>query len=169
MGVVALNRMRQRIQRSERDEYSRIVARVPADLEQACRCLANSEGWTLGDLCRSLIVLGACGSYLTLRSSEHQQPVSDGRSSSVLKEYFGARAYAPRTGRRSKLITVRLPTGVARSLILYSRLVSRLRSHVYARLLRAGLLMYLKSEQRLAESLQTAGPRVGADANHDRR
>jgi hypothetical protein len=95
--------------------------------------------------------------------------MSDGRFSSVLKEYLGARAYAPRTGRRSKLITVRLPTGVARSLILYSRLVSTLRSHVYARLLQAGLLMYLKSEQRLAESLQTASPRAGVDVNHGRR
>jgi hypothetical protein len=166
--VVALNRMRQRIQLPEKGEYSRIVARVPADLEQACRRLANSEGWRLGDLCRSLIVLGACGSYLTLHSSEPQQRMSDGRFSSVLKEYLGARAYAPRTGRRSKLITVRLPTGVARSLVLYSRLVSTMRSHVYARLLRAGLLMYLKSEQRLAESLQTASPRVGAEANHGR-
>ena len=164
-----LNRMRQRIQLPERDEYSRIVARIPADLEQACRRLANSEGWGLGDLCRSLIMLGACGSYLTLRSSEPQQPMSDGRFSSVLKEYLGARTYAPRTGRRSKLITVRLPTGVARSLVLYSRLVSTLRSHVYARLLQAGLLMYLKSEQRLAESLQTASPRARADANHGRR
>jgi len=161
--------MRQRIQLPERDEYSRIVARVPADLEHACRRLANGEGWALGDLCRCLIVLGACGSYLTLRSSEPPQPMPDGRFSSVLKEYLGARAYSPRTGRRSKLITVRLPTGVARSLILYSRLVSTLRSHVYARLLRAGLLMYLKSEQRLAASLQTASPRARADANHGRR
>jgi hypothetical protein len=169
VSVVALNRMRQRIQLPERNEYSRIVARVPADLEHACRRLANGEGWALGDLCRSLIVLGACGSYLRLCSSEPQQPISDGRFSSLLKEYLGARAYAPRTGRRSKLITVRLPTGVARSLVLYSRLVSTLRSHVYARLLRAGLLMYLKSEQRLAESLQTASPRGGADANHCRR
>jgi len=169
VSVVVLNRMRQRIQLPERDGYIRIVARVPADLEHACRCLANGEGWALGDLCRSLIVLGACGSYLTLRSSEPQQPISDGRFSSVLKQYLGAQAYAPRTGRRSKLITVRLPTGVARSLILYSGLVSRLRSHVCARLLRAGLLMYLKSEQRLAESLQAASPRAGADANHDRR
>ena len=164
-----MNRMRQRIQLPERDEYSRIVARVPADLEQACRRVANGEGWALGDLCRNLIVLGACGSYLTLRSSEPQPSMSDGRFSSVLKEYLGARAYAPRTGRGSKLITVRLPTGVARSLVLYSRLVSTLRSHVYARLLRAGLLMYLKSEQRLAESLQTANSRAGADANHCRR
>ena len=161
--------MRQRIQLPERNEYSRIVVRIPADLEQACRRLANTEGWALGDLCRSLIVLGACGSYLTLRPSEPQQPISNGGFSSVLKEYLGARAYAPRTGRRSKLITVRLPTGVARSLLLYSRLVSTLRSHVYARLLQAGLLMYLKSQQRLAESLQAAGPRVGTDANHDRR
>ena len=149
--VIMLNRMRQRIQLPESDAYSRIVARVPADLENACRRLANSEGWGLGDLCRSLIVLGACGSYLGLRSSEPTWSTSNSRSSSVLKEYFGARPYAPRTGRRSKIITVRLPTGVARSLLLYSRLASRLRSHVYARFLRAGLLKYLTSEQRLAE------------------
>jgi len=161
--------MRQRIQLPERDEYSRIVVRIPADLDQACRRLAKSEGWELGDICRSLVVLGACGSYLTLRPPEPQRPTSDNRFSSVAKEYLGARAYAPRTGRASKLMTVRLPTGVARSLALYSRLVSTLRSHVYARFLHAGLLMYLKSEQCLVESLQTAGPRVGADANHDRR
>jgi len=164
-----LNRMRQRIQLPERDQYSRIVVRIPADLDQACRRLAKSEGWELGDICRSLVVLGACGSYLTLRPPEPQRPTSDNRFSSVAKEYLGARAYAPRTGRCSKLMTVRLPTGVARSLILYSKLTSRLRSHVYTRFLQAGLLMYLESEQRLAESLQKLGPRVGADANHDRR
>jgi hypothetical protein len=158
--------MRQRIQLSERDEYVRIVARVPADLEHACRRLANSEEWRLGDLYRSLIVLGACGSYLTLSSSKSPQPISDGRFSSVLKEYLGAQAYAPRSGRRSKVMTVCLPTGVARMLVLYSRLIARLRSHVYACFLQAGLLMYLTSKQRLAESLKTASPRVAVDANH---
>jgi hypothetical protein len=161
--------MRQRIQVSERGGYVRIVVRVPADLEHACRRLANSEGWGLGDLCRSLIVLGACGSYLALRSSEPPYSMSDGRSSSVLEQYLGARAYAPRTGRRSKLIAVRLPTGVARMLALYSKLMARLRSHVYTRFLRAGLLMYLTSEQRLIQSLKAASPRAGVDANHSRR
>jgi hypothetical protein len=104
-----------------------------------------------------------------LRSSEPAQPVSDGRSSGVLEQYLGARAYAPRTGRRSKLITVRLPTGVARMLALYSKLMARLRSHVYTRFLRAGLLMYLTSEQRLAESLKPASPRASVDTNHCRR
>jgi hypothetical protein len=94
--------------------------------------------------------------------------MSNDRFSSVLKEYLGAQAYAPRTGRRSKVMAVRLPTGVARMLALYSRLVASLRSHVYTRLLRAGLLMYLTSEQRLAESLKAASPSVGVGANHRR-
>jgi len=169
IGVIALNRMRQRIQLPERDEYVRIVARVPADLEHACRHLARSEGWILGDLCRSLIVLAACGSYLTLRSSEPSYSMSNGRSSSVLEQYLGARAYAPRSGRRSKLITVRLPAGVARMLALYSKLMARLRSHVYARFLQAGLLMYLTSEQRLIQSLKAASPRAGVATNRCRR
>jgi hypothetical protein len=166
VSVVALNCMRQRIQLLERDDYVRIVAKVPADLEHACRRLANNEGWGLRDLCRSLIVLGACASYLTLRSSEPPQPMSDGRFSSVLKEYLGAQVYAPRTGRSSKVMTVRLPTGVARMLALYSQLIASLRSHVYTRLLRAGLLMYLTSEQRLAKNLKAASPRAGVGANH---
>jgi hypothetical protein len=66
-------------------------------------------------------------------------------------------------------MTVRLPTGVARSLVLYSKLTARLRSHVYARFLQAGLLIYLTSEQRLAKGLEAAGPGVGVDANHRRR
>jgi hypothetical protein len=158
--------MRQRIQLPESDEYVRVVARVPADLEYACRRLANSEGWGLGDLCRSLIMLGACGSYLALRSSGPPYSMSDGRSSGVLEQYLGARAYAPRTGRRSKVITVSLPTGVPRMLALYSKLIARLRSHVYARFLQAGLLMYLASEHRLAERLKAASPRVGLGTNH---
>ena len=161
--------MRQRIQSPERDGYSRIVARIPADLDQACRRLAKSEGWELGDICRSLVVLGACGSYLTLRPSEPPKTISDSRFPGVLKQYLGGRAYAPRTGRRSKLMTARLPTGVARSLVLYSKLTARLRSHVYARFLQAGLLIYLTSEQRLAKGLEAAGPGVGVDANHRRR
>jgi hypothetical protein len=161
--------MRRRTQLPEGDEYARIVARVPADLEHACRRLAHNEGWKLGDLCRSLIVLGACGSYLTLRSSEPQHPKSDGRFSSVLKEYLGAQAYAPRTVRCSRVMRVRLPSGVARMLTLYSKLMTSLRSHVYTRLLRAGLLMYLTSEKRLAETLNAASPRAGAGANHCRR
>lgn len=169
VSVIGLNRMRQRIQLPERDEYIRVVARVPADLEHACRRLADGEGWALGDLCRSLIVLGACGSYLTLRSCEPRQTMSDGRFSRVVKEYLGARAYAPRTGRRSKLITFRLPTGVTRSLVLYARLVSRLRSYVYARFLQAGLLMYLTSKQRLVEGLKVGDREACVDANHCRR
>jgi len=66
-------------------------------------------------------------------------------------------------------MTAYLPTGVARSLALYSKLTSRLRSHVYTRFLQAGLLIYLTCEQRLAEALGASGPRVSADTNDDRR
>jgi len=161
--------MRQRIQFVEKSRDSRIVARVPADLYQACSRLADSEGWELGDLYRSLTVLGACGSYLTLHASEPREPVSDDRFSSVLRQYLGGRVYAPRSGRRSKIITVYLPATVGRSLGLYSKLTSRLRSHVYARFLQAALLIYLTSKQRLAQSLEAAASRVSRDTNHDRR
>jgi len=161
--------MRRRIQFAEKGKYGRIMARIPADLERACKRLASSEGWGLGDLYRSLIVLGACGSYLTLRPSERHEHASDAPFSSVAKQYPGGRLYAPRTGRRSRIITVYLPSGVARWLTLYSKLTSELRSHVYARFLRAGLLIYLTSVQRLAEKLEAAGPRASADMNRDGR
>jgi len=159
--------MRQRIQFVEKARYARIVARIPADLERACSRLSKSEGWELGDLYRSLILLGACGSYLTLRSRKPSPP--DSRFSGVLERYLGGRAYAPRTGRRSKIMTAYLPVGVARSLGLYSKLTSKLPSHVYTRFLRAGLLIYLTCEQRLAEALGASGLRVSADTNDERR
>lgn len=161
--------MRQRIRFVQKGGYSRIVARIPADLEHACRRLAKGEGWELGDLYRCLIVLGACGSYLTLRSPEPREPMPDGRFPSVLREYLGGLAYAPKTGRRSKLMTAYLPTGVARSLALYSKLTLKLRSHAYTRLLQAGLLIYIESERRLVEGLEAAGPRAGVDTNLGRR
>jgi len=161
--------MHQRIQFPEKGGYSRIVARIPADLEHACRRLAEVEGWELGDLYRSLIVLGACGSYLALRSHEPRRPISDSRFPSVLKEYLGGRAYAPRTGRHSKLVTVCLPTGLARSLVLYSKLTVKLPSHGYTRLLQAGLLIYIESQRRLVKGLEAASPRASVDTNHDGR
>jgi len=161
--------MRQRIQFCEKARYTRIVARIPADLERACSRLSKSQGWELGDLYRSLILLGACGSYLTLRSPKPSQPTPDSRFSGLLERYLGGRAYAPRTGRRSKIMTAYLPIGVAGSLALYSKLTSRLRSHVYARFLRAGLLIYLTCGQRLAEALGASGPGTSADGNRGRR
>jgi len=161
--------MRQRIQFVEKGRYARIVARIPADLERACSRLSKSQGWELGDLYRSLILLGACGSYLTLRPPKPSRPTQDSRFSGVLERYLGGRAYAPRTGRRSKIMTAYLPIGVARSLALYSKLTSKLPSHVYTRFLRAGLLIYLTCEQRLAEALGASGPRASADTNDDRR
>jgi len=161
--------MRQRIQFPEKARYARIVARIPADLERACSRLSKSQGWELGDLYLSLILLGACGSYLTLRSPKAPQLTQDNRFSSVLERYLGGRAYAPRTGRRSKIMTAYLPIGVARSLVLYSELTSKLPSHVYTRFLRAGLLIYITCERRLAEALGASGRRVSANTNSDRR
>ena len=167
--VVAVNRMRHRIQFLGKTEYIRIVARIPADLEQACRRLVHNEGWELGDLYRSLILLGACGSFLTLRSSKPRDFASDSHFPSVLKQYLGRRAYAPRTGKPAKLMTVRVPTRLAHLLAAYSNLTGRLRSHTYARLLRAGLLVYVKSEQELVERLETADSRAGVSQNHRQR
>lgn len=161
--------MRRRIQFAEKGKYGRAAARIPADLERACKRLASSEGWGLGDLYRSLILLGACGSYLTLRSSEPDEDTADARFPSVMKQYLGGRVYAPGTGRRSRIMTLYLPAGVARWLDLYSKLTSEMRSHVYARFLRAGLLIYLTSVRRLAEKLEVAGPRASVDTNRDGR
>lgn len=121
--------MRQRIQFYEKSKYSRIVARIPADLERACRRLVQNEGWELGDLYRSLILLGACGSFLTLRSLRPGDSASDRRFPSVLKQYLGRRAYAP-------------------------SFVFQLDWQVALTYVRAGLLVYVTSEQELADSIE---------------
>jgi hypothetical protein len=161
--------MHERIQFREKTKYGRIVARIPADLEQACRHLVRNEGWELGDLYRSLILLGACGSFLTLRSRKSRESPSGSGFPSVLKQYLGRRVYAPRTGKRSTLMTVCLPKRLAYLLTEYSNLSSRLRSHTYARLLRAGLIIYLTSEHELADSLEAANSSASVRQNNDRR
>jgi len=161
--------MHERIQFREKTKYSRIVARIPADLEQACRHLVRNEGWELGDLYRGLILLGACGSFLTLRSSKSRELASESSFPSVLKQYLGRRMYAPRTGKRSRLMTVCLPGRLAHLLVAYSNLSGRLRSHTYARLLRAGLLVYLTSERGLVDSLEAANFRASVRQNDGRR
>jgi hypothetical protein len=160
--------MHECIQLCEKSKYGRIVARIPADLDQACRHLAHSEGWGLGDLHRSLILIGACGSFLTLRPPKTREPPLDSSFPTVLRQYLGKRMYAPRTGRRSRLITVSLPRRVADLLANYSTLSGRLRSQTYARLLRAGLLVYLTSEQELLRALANPN-RVSVGQNHERR
>jgi hypothetical protein len=116
-----------------------------------------------------VILLGACGSFLTLCSSKPRDFASDSHFPSVLKQYLGRRAYAPRSGKPAKLMTVRVPTRLAHLLAAYSNLTGRLRSHMYARLLRAGLLVYVKSEQELVERLETADSRAGVSQNHRQR
>lgn len=166
--VIGVDCMHERIQLREKAKYGRIVARIPADLDQACRHLALSEGWGLGDLHRSLILVGACGSFLTLRRPKSRKPLSSSSFPSMLRQYLGKRMYAPRTGKRSRLITVSLPRRVADVLAKYSALSGRLRSHTYARLLRAGLLVYLTSEQELVRAL-TASNQVTAGQNQGGR
>ncbi len=166
--VVGVDCMHECIQFREKAKYGRIVARIPADLDQACRHLAHNEGWGLGDLRRSLILVGACGSFLTLRPAKSPGPPSGSSFPSILKQYLGKRMYAPRTGKRSRLITVSLPKRMANLLAEYSSLSGRLRSHTYARLLRAGLLVYLTSEQELVRAL-AASNRVTLGQNHERR
>ena len=160
--------MHECIQLREKGKYSRIVARIPADLDLACRHLAHNEGWGLGDLHRSLILVGACGSFLTLRPPRYREPLSGSSFPSMLRQYLGKRMYAPRTGKRSRLITVSLPRRVADLLAKYSSLSGRLRSHTYARLLRAGLIVYLTSEQELLRAI-AASNRVTVGQNHARR
>ena len=161
--------MHERIQLREKTKYGRIVARIPADLDQACRRLVCDEGWELGDLCRGLILLGACGSFLTLRSPKFGELASESPFPRVLKQYLGRRMYAPRIGKRSRLVTVCLPRRLAHLLVAYSNLSGRLRSHTYARLLRAGLLLYLTSEQKLVDSLEAANARASTRQNDGRR
>ncbi len=161
--------MRERIRLHQKSRYSRIAARIPADLDQACRRLVRNEGWELGDLHRSLILLGACGSFLALRSRRSRDSKSSGSFPRIVKEYLGGRMYSPRTGQRSRLVTVSLPERLAALLTSYSRLSGRLRSHTYARLLRAGLLVYLTSQGTLVDGLKAADTETNGPLNHGRR
>ena len=74
--------------------------------------------------------------------------------------------YAARIGKRSRLMTVSLPKRLADLLVEYSSLSGGLRSHTYARLLRADLLVCLTSERALFDRLETADAEPRRLLNH---
>ena len=167
--AIGVGCMHECIQFREKTKYSRIAVRIPADLERACRQLAHNEGWRLGDLYRGLIVLGASGSFLMLRSRKSREFSLGSGFPSVLKQFLGRRVYAPRTGKRLRLVTICLPNRLAYFVTEYSNLSGRMRSHMYTRLLRAGLIVYLTGEHELVDRLKTANATTSVRRNNERR
>ena len=142
--------------------YWRCSVRVSVLIIAHLERIAVREHWTLSDLARMLICLGAAGSYLRLGDPE----VSDrfktlarvGGALNAFSATLGETSRRPYTSPgvvRSELVALHLPTGLTSVITAYARTSGRSRNEVLVMFLEPGLIIYLKGEKILQETIQS--------------
>jgi hypothetical protein len=128
--------------------YVRWKIRTRFSLAYHCRQLAQCEGLETADLLRVLICLSATPKFLGLPRNETFQKQVE------LRRMTGKRGYTPRVGGgHTTLLSVQLPQGLSRLITTYVNLTGQSRNHLIVGLLGMGLIMYLKAENALLETI----------------
>ena len=116
----------------------------------------------LSDLARMLICLGAAGTYLRLGDPEvsdrFKTLASMGAGLNELNTILhgvSRRPHASRGLARSELFALRLPTGLTSLITTYARTKGRSRNEALTVFLERGLIIYLKAEMILRETIQS--------------
>jgi hypothetical protein len=145
---------------SRRDPYWRCSIRVSSNIAAYIEQIAIKEHWEVSDLARMLICLGASGSFLRLGDPEASERFKTlakvGPALGALDVTLGKpsrRPYAsPGTG-GSDLVALRLPRGLSGIITTYARTRGSSRNEVMAMFLERGLIIYLKAEKILLETI----------------
>jgi hypothetical protein len=147
---------------SRRDPYWRCSIRVSALIAAYIEQIAITEHWEVSDLARILICLGASGSFLSLGDPEASERfktlAKTGRTLNALDATLGKASHSPhalpRVG-RSELVALRLPRGLSGIITTYARTRGSSRNEVLAMFLERGLIIYLKAENILLETIRS--------------
>jgi hypothetical protein len=147
---------------NSRDPYWRCSIRVSGLIAVHFERIAIMEHWEVSDLARMLICLGASGSFLRLgdpeASDRFKTLAKGGRMLNALDATLGkpsGRPHAfPGIG-RSELLALRLPQGLSRIITTYARTRGSSRNEVLAMFLERGLIIYLKAEKILLETIRS--------------
>ncbi len=142
--------------------YWRCSVRVSVLIIAHLKRIAVREHWMLSDLARMLICLGAAGTYLRLGDPEVSDRFKTLASLSgalnALDTTLGRvsrRHHASRGLARSELLALRLPTGLTSLITTYARTSGRSRNEALTMFLERGLIIYLKAEKMLLETIQS--------------
>ena len=142
--------------------YWRCSLRLSRFMAAHCRRLAIREGWEIADLARMLICLGAIASFLSLREQETAESFKRraimSETVTVLDSVLGRPSRRPHAlpgiG-ESELLTVRLPLGLSRIVAAYANTSGRSVNHALRIFLERGLIMYMKGENNLLETVRS--------------
>jgi hypothetical protein len=133
--------------------------------------LALSEGWEISDLTRSLIVLAATTTWLTLTNQKNLDVLREiaalGRMRSALGSLVPGdvqrRPYPiTRSSGDSDVLTLILPDKFAEFLQSFAAAKMVSKNDLCRSLLTKGLLLYFAAEQRLLRALQSQRTQAGA-------
>jgi len=147
---------------SQRDLYWRCSIRVRLLIVAYIERVAVREHWEVSDLARVLICLGASGSFLRLEDpeiSDRFKTLANVRSGlNALDATLGTPSHRPQarpSAGRSELVALRLPQGLSRIVTTYARRRGSSRNEVLAMFLEHGLIIYLKAENILLETIHS--------------
>jgi hypothetical protein len=145
-----------------RDSYWRSSIRVRALIVAYIERIAVREHWEVSDLARMLICLGASGSYLRLGDpevSDRFKTLANVRSGlNALDAALGKpshRRHARPSAGGSELVALCLPQGLSGIITTYARTRGSSRNEVLAMFLERGLIIYLKAENILLETIHS--------------
>jgi len=143
--------------------YWRCSIRVSALIVQHLHWIASREGWQASDLARVLVCLGASGSFLRLGDPDTADRF---KTLATLGPVFAALDVAlGRPSRRphaspgpgvSDLLALRLPPGLCEIITAYATKSARSRNEVLVMFLERGLIIYLKGQNILLETIRAA-------------
>lgn len=142
--------------------YWRCSLRLSRFTVAYCGQLAIRDGWEVADLARTLICIGAVVSFLSLKKGE---TVERFKKRAMLRRTLGAldsvlghpirRPYAYAGIGQSELLTVRLPPGLSRTIRDYVNASSMSMNHVLGVFLQHGLIIYMKGENSLLDTIRS--------------
>jgi len=143
--------------------YVRWKIRIPRTLGLLCRGLAEREGWQIADLLRALLLLSATTKFLYLPKDETFKKLVE------LSRYSVGRAYSISGAGVTVLIDLRLPEGFAKMITAYADRTRRSRNDTVRYFIQAGLIMYLKAETSLINTLPSLNETAPADLSFSQR
>ena len=142
----------------------------------ACQSIVLREGWQASDLARVLICLGASGSFLRLGDPEAADRF---KTLATMTPLPGTLDVALGRARRrpharsgpgvSDLLALRLPRGLCEIITAYATTSGRSRNEVLVMFLERGLIIYLKGENILLETIRSVKPEVDKINELERR
>jgi hypothetical protein len=141
------------------------------------RRIALRDGWEISDLARALICLGASASFLRLENDEaadrFKMLATLGRSARVLDATVRKVSRRPRASPRlgvSDLLGLRLPQGLLTVITAYAATSGRSRNEAVVMFLERGLIIYLKGQNILLETIRSLKrEQTKAEGNEQRK